>query len=275
MIDVEILTKVSEKVFSEHLSVLVYSSKALAAIIFLVAASKKFMTQFAKGNDFSAKDADSFSSYDILRTLILLALIGTIPEILMLIDKLFSGILELFVGDFKNNELFALQMKDVPVPEVTQDDSTMNAILKSLMKIQDMFTLGGELTNTMSYIAYGLDVLVFMIYLGKRFFALGVIKVLSPLLIAFSIFPKYKDLTYNIGKVYIRTFLTIIPMLLVVAFANEFYAMFIEYMTGDASKTAIMLAAGDVVRTIAICGVVWLKFSLFKQSSEIMKSLWP
>lgn len=275
MLDIEILTAVSDKVFSEHLSVLVYSSKALAAIIFLVAMSKKFMQGFAKGQSFDGRSNDGFSSYDILRGLLLLMLIGTIPDLLRMFDHLFSGILDLFVSDFKNNELFALQMQDVPISEITEEDSTTNAMLKSLLRIEESLSLGMATSNLVIYVAYGLDVLIFMIYLGKRFFALGVIKILSPLLVAFSIFPKYQELTYTIAKVYIRTFLTIIPMLLVVAFANQFYEMFLEYMVGDSSRTLIMVAAGDLVKTMALLGTVWMKFVLFKYSSEIMKALWP
>lgn len=273
MLDINILTEVSESVFSEHLSVLVYSAKALAAIIFLVATSKKFMEQFAQGAEF--KGADAFGPKDILRTLLILALIGVAPELLSAIDSIFSGVLELFIGDFKGNELSALQMKEIPIAEATEDDSVMNSILKSLLNLQSMFSLETGLSNMFAYLAYGVDVLIFMIFLGKRFFALGVIKVLSPLLIAFSIFPQYKDLTWNIGKVYLRIFLSIIPMLLAVVFANEFYLMFMKYMTGDASKTGIMVAAGGLVQTVAICGTVWLKLTLFRYSSEIMKALWP
>lgn len=271
MIDVDLLTKVSDKVFSEHLTIFVWAAKALGATLFLFVSGKHVMKFFIQGKNM---DGEAIGTHEILRLLATLALIVAIPDLLNLADKLFSGLLDLFMGDFKGDELSAMQFADLPVSEVTQEDSSTNAILKTLLNIKDMFSVNFGLTRILTYFAYGLDILVFMMFLGKRFFILGVLKIISPLLIAFSMIPEYKAISYNLGKVYTRTFLSIIPMLLVVVFANEFYSMFNEYMIGDTSRTGIMVAASDVVRAMAILGMVWLKFKLFRTSSDIMKSVW-
>lgn len=274
MIDVEILTEISQKVFSEHSQVLVYSSKIIAASVFVVASIKTFTTEFTKRGSVDNDQKTGFNSYFVIRSLILLALIGSIPELLTLLDKMLSGMLDLFVKDF-DNDLYALEMQKLPIPEATEEDSVVNSILKLILDFKEYFSITGGIARAVNYIAYIIDVLIFMIFLGKRFFALGVIKLISPLMVAFSIFPKYQELVYNIGKIYARTFLTIIPLLLVNVFANEFYRLFIEYMTGSSSATGVMIMAGDFVKTVAQVGFIWMKLKLFKYSTELMHSLWP
>lgn len=276
MIDVKILTEISQEVFSKHLLVLVNSSKALAGIIFLVAMSKKFMTSFAKKGSVGIGDSeDSLSPHDLLRSVLLLLLIGFIPDILNLIDLMLNGLIDVFVSDFKADEMSAIDIGSPPVTIMEDDDTIMGSILKTMLSLKNTLSPGVLINRFVGGVAYYLDVLVFMIYLGKRFFILGVLKVISPLILAFSIFPKYKDLTYNLMKIYVRTFLTIIPMLLVVVFANQFYSIFMKYMSDGTYGSFTMLVEGSTVQGMAILGMVWLKFTLFKQSSEIMKSIWP
>ncbi len=274
MIDVEIISEISQEVFSEHSSVLVNCSKVLGATIFLVASAKKFMSQFAQKGTVSPDSKEGWGPHDILRILLMMTLIVFIPEILSLIDKILNGVLGLFVDDL-GPKLTAMELSDLDVPEHSEEDSILHALLKTALDIKRSIHPISILNSFIISASYYLDILIFLIYLGKRFFALGVIKIISPLLVAFAIFPKYQELVYNIGKVYVRTFLTIIPLLLVNVFANEFYATFMGYMTGTVGKTATMVAGGETIKAVTLLGFIWLKFKLFKYSSEIMKSLWP
>lgn len=274
MIDVEIITEISEEVFAGHAEVLVLASKTVAALIFLVGTAQKFMKSYATSGSTEMGKRDGVGPYDILRILFVLVLIVFIPEILQLIDRLLNGILDLFIIDF-GSELTALEMHDIPLEAHTGDNSTLDTILTVLMNISASLSIVSLLKNSIIEIAYYIDILIFLIFLGKRFFILGVIKIMSPLMVAFAVFPKYHDLIYNIGKVYARTFLTIIPLLLVNVFANQFYKMFMEYMTDSIGGVSAMIAVGQTITSIALVGFLWLKFKLYKQSTEIVKSLWP
>ena len=274
MVDIELVTKVSENVFSGYSQILVNSSKILAGTIFIVGTTQKMMKAYAETGSLQLGKANGIGPYDLLRILGILILIAFIPEILGLIDKILNGIFSLFWDEI-SGQVTILEMNDIPVNISTEEDSVMNSILQTLLELKSELSPIGMLTRAILGIGYFLDILVFLIFLGKRFFILGVIKILSPLMVAFAIFPKYHDLVYNVGKVYTRTFLTIIPLLLVNIFANEFYKEFMEYMTSTTERIGTMFIVGDTIRAIAVMGLIWLKIKLFKQSSEIMKSLWP
>lgn len=273
MIDIELITEISEEVFSGHAEVLVMASKTVAALIFLVATAQKFMKSYATSGSVEMGKKDGLGPYDILRILFVLVLIVFIPEILQLIDRILNGILELFLLDF-GSELTALEMEDIPMTANTGDNSTLDSILTVLMQINANLSPVAWLNNSIINFAYYIDILIFLMFLGKRFFILGVIKILSPLMVAFAVFPKYHDLIYNIGKVYTRTFITIIPLLLVNVFANQFYKMFMEYMTDSVGGAVTMATVGQTIKCLAIIGFIWLKFKLYKQSTEIVNSLW-
>ena len=274
----KVATKVYETVFNDDLSTFILFAKTIAGLFIGVNLFQKLMANYSNGGQpFKKSDSKGFSPQEIFTSFLLLVLVVSITDLLNVIDNVLTLLAD--ETQFKFEEdlgpwATAAKWEDFP------DDPTFtiwDKILLTLENISKTLNPASLVQAIVGALAWILDQMIFIYFLAIRFFVMGIIKLMSPIIIALSIIDKFRAWALGLIKVYVRTFLTIIPMLLVAVFAARMYNGLyegIEDAAGDTISNGIYIL-GSTTRTPALLLFIFLKFKLYGKCSEIMKSLMP
>jgi len=285
----EYLDSIYKQIFSQGYSGFIIYAKALATIIIIIQLSLNLYRSFSRtGQIFTERESDGFSPYELLRGLGLILLIIFSTQVLDLFDSIMVDIETVALSSISDmKESFHLSfvpdaqdLKDalVGVTNDAKEDNT-TGILKNILRIVNYFNpltwIGGAMSWALNFILSIVDMFVYPFFLSKRYFILGIIKLFFPLIIAFSIFEKFRDFTTQILKLYARTFLAIIPMIFASFFIDYLYVSINDIMWDSVGSAAAMTVAGPLIQMVAIIVAVVLKISLFKQSFTLMDKIIP
>lgn len=274
MINLKFLDEVFHELFDGDLSAFVYAGKFIGVIIFMLTIGKELFKNFAASGKTFGEGKEGFTPYTLIRGLIILIAIVSITEILTMVDKILLLIEQ--IGESKwNAELKPLSLYEVKIDAPDTGSSALDIAILHLRNISDYLN-PMVLINKILYIVFWiLDLIIFSIFVAKRFFYLGLLKLFSPIILGLSILPEYRLMSYNLGKIYLRNFLSIIPFILVIVFANRLHDAFISTLheSGNGAGTFFMSAGGQTIRTVALVFTVILKIVLFKSSSNFLKDV--
>ena len=273
--NLELINRVFHDLFDDQLSLFVYAAKFIGVLLFMFTVGKKLFQNFStKGVSFD-KSKEGLSPYDIIRALVLLAVIISITEILTLFDNILLVIENLGVSEYKD-ELSPMALYNVPLEDPDTGSTTIDLVLKYLRKINENLNPVSFAIKGTYIILWLVDIILFVVFIAQRFFFMGIIKLFAPIIIGLSILPEYRELSYNLGKVYIRNFLVIIPYLLVFVFANKIHDALVaagNEIGGGAGTVGMVIGGQLAVRTVALLAAVVIKAMLLKKSSDFMKQL--
>jgi hypothetical protein len=282
--NLEFLDSVYKSIFNEDsIFWLVNISKAIGAIIILVTTLKALIENFTTtGKVFSEnKDKSGFTPYLLFRSLILLFLIGLSPEILSFFDSVCASIEgEVLKGIVHQQQQIAIKETIENLP--SENDNWITLMLKYLREIKDLFNpmtyIYGPANGIALSIAWAIDMFVYPLFLAKRYFFMGIIKIFLPLMFALSIFDKTRDYVYNILKVYARYFLAIIPLAFVTLFIDQIDANLLASLENNIDSVftgnLIRINSGGIKLFVSIFSI-FLKIRLYKESFTIMEKLIP
>jgi len=273
--NLELVNKVFHELFDDQLSLFIYAAKFIGVLLFMFTIGKKLMQNFStKGVNFD-KTKEGLNPYDILRAIVLLAVIVSITEILTLFDNILLLIENLGMSAYRK-DLSPLALYDVPLEDPDTGSSTIDLVLRYLRKINENLNPISFALKGIYIILWMVDIILFVVFIAQRFFFMGIIKLFAPIIIGLSILPEYREMSYNLGKVYLRNFLVIIPYLAVFVFANKIHDALVagaHEIVGGVGSTAMILGGQMAVRTVALLAAVVIKAMLLKKSGDFMKQL--
>ena len=275
----KVASQAYEAVFNDDLSTFILFAKTIAALFIGVNLFQKLMANYStSGQAFKKSDSKGFSPQEIFTTFLLLVLVITITDLLNIIDNILTLLADETQFKFEKDLgpwATAAKWEDFP------DDVSFTVWDKILLTLENIVNVLSPMALVQALVgalAWILDQMIFIYFLAVRFFVMGIIKLISPLIIALSIIDKFRAWALGLVKIYVRTFLTIIPMLLVAVFAARMYnALYngLDSIADGAIQTTGAYVVGASTRTPALLLFVFLKFKLYGKCSEIMKSLMP
>jgi hypothetical protein len=109
------------------------------------------------------------------------------------------------------------------------------------------------------------DMLIYGVFLVERFFFLGVLRVLGGIAIACSVLPKLEKWFMNWLGLYVAFYLLILPFFFINAFTNALYQHGETIINGISP-----FGATSPVLLILLIFILWVKWRLFKKSSQIV-----
>ncbi len=272
--NLQLIDGVFHDLFDDEFSIFIYAGKFIAVLIFIFTIGKKAFQSFSTHGMAFDKSKEGLSPYDILRGLVFLAAIISITEILTLADRILLLIENIGISKYQT-DLSPMALWDVELKPPNSGSSTVDLILEYLRKINDNLNPLNWIMKGIYLILWMVDVILFVVFVAQRFFIMGIIKLFAPIILGMSILPEYRMMSYNLGKVYVRNFLVIIPYMLVFVFANKIHDALVSlgYEAWGGTGTIAMTMAGRSVRSAGLMAAVLIKIMLLRKSSDIMKQI--
>ena len=278
MLNLQDLTEVYKAMFdTKFVETFVISGKAIGCFMILISIYAKLFRNFGQWDKLLIKETEGHSMpYILVSGLILLSMIVLSTQMFTLADNIFASIEKEFVE--KHMESFELveYMKDPYEQKMEEEEFSVFNIEALLTKISIQFNkvISGSwvISGVMSLIMYMFDSVIYGLFLCERFFVLGVIKLLSPLIMAFSIFEKFRSMLYDLAKVLLRWYLVIIPFFFVNIFCGAIVKNMPEAMTQIAGEKGGELLFNSS-RAIFYLFLIIAKFKLFNASKNLLKEI--
>lgn len=278
MLNLQDLTEVYKTMFDTSFAqTFVISGKIIGCFLIIISMYAKIFKNFGQWDKLLIKESEEHSlPYTLVSGLILIGLILLSTSIFTLTDNVFASIEKEFVQ--KHTESFELleYMQD-PYEKEREDEEfsifNLEALLSKIsMQFHKVVSGSWIISGVMSLLMYMLDSIIYGIFLCERFFVLGVIKLMSPLIFAFSVFEKFRSLLYDLMKVLLRWYLVIIPFF----FVNIFCGAIVKNMPGAMTQIAGE-TGGELLfnssRAIFFLFLIIVKFKLFNTSKTVLKEI--
>ena len=207
---------------------------------------------------------------DLLTSLSSILLVIFCTEILSFFDSILGAIEE----GFKDSapRLTVLPVADV---EIGEDPSLWDVFAKAAIATIEFLTspfAGLEiLAFILSLILWGIDIFIYPLFLAERFFLMGIMRVLFPIVITFSVLDKFKDLQWKFYKLYIGLYLVAPAFFLVNVFINKLYTVFKEdFFDNLLGEKWSGLIPDSFSSLIIVTFIMLLKFKLYRKSHDFV-----
>lgn len=278
----QFLDSVYQEIFSASgVSWLVLISKTLGCMILLYTLTESMVKNFTATGQVLSKDKDGFTPFLMLRSVFLILLIAFSTEILSMLDTICTAIEEYALEGIEfEQEVIEMKQKLRDVPN--ENDNAFTMLIKLFKDLIDMLNpmnlIYGPANAIAISFAWLVDMFIYPIFLAKRYFFMGIIRVFFPLMIALSIYPKTQDYMLNIIKVYARYFLAIIPLAFVTFFVSSLQQGLFEYVSANVDHTVTTAVYTINAGAFKLYGIVFgiiLKIILYKESFKIMEKIIP
>lgn len=236
--------------------------KGLAVLLFLVNLIKKYNEGAVSSEGYTW----GLSPTDLVRNIVVVLLVIFSIEIL----SVFDGILVEIETSFRNTApaLVPLQLQDV---EIEQDMGLVEAGGKALAMLYEYLVTPFYPMKVIAFIIgiflWIMDLFIYPLFLAERFFLLGLMQLLFPLVISLAVFEKFRDLAYRFFKLYAAVYMVVPAFFLVNIFINQLYQAintdFWPNLVGGSIDGSIL---APVIQLGSIGFIVLLKFKLYKQA---------
>lgn len=236
--------------------------KGLAVLLFLVNLIKKYNEAAVTNDGYTW----GLSPSDLLRNMVIVILVIFSTEIL----GVFDGILVAIERDFRDSapSLLPLQLQDI---EIERDLGFVEAGSKALGMLYEYLVTPFYPMKVVAFIIgiflWIMDLFIYPLFLAERFFLLGLMQLLFPLVISLAVFEKFRELAYRFFKLYAAVYMVVPAFFLVNIFINQLYkAINTEFwpnLVGDSVDGSIL---GPVIQLGSIGFIVLLKFKLYRQA---------
>ncbi len=261
-----VFTTIKDSEFSQYT---ITGMKTLAVLFFLINIIKKYYE--------GAVDNDGYtwglSPTDLIKnfTIVLLVIFST--EILGVFDTILVAI----ESQYRNTApaLIPLQLQDI---EIEQDVGALEATKKAMAMIYEALVTPLYGVKILSFIIglflWILDLFIYPLFLAERFFLLGLMQAFFPLVIALSVFEKFRSLAYTFFKLYAGVYMLVPAFFLVNIFINNLYSEINSNFwsnllgtTSDNSTVKILIELGSIMF------IVFLKFKLYRRATSFVLRL--
>jgi hypothetical protein len=274
------LNGIFTELFSQNLAFLVLAAKTIGALVVLFVLSKKMFVAFSKHGSFFSDKEDGLTGWDVLRPILLVLLIGASTELLSIFDSFLVYIEQAAFKGFDDTYASKAVLTapfSVPLPEEDTQSKILRILLRILEVLNPMSWIVGNSSHALYAVSSMFDAFIYPFFLAKRFFVMAMVKLFFPLMIAASIFDKTKDYAFNLMKIYVRAYLSIIPMIFTVYFCNHIYSNLLNIFRNDPDMggDAFIAISGGAVYLIMMLFLIFIKIALFKQSNQLMDKLIP
>lgn len=279
MLNLQDITNVYNQMFEiTFVETFVVTAKVIGALLIVISIYSRLFKNFGRFEQLLVKEKEESSlPYILIRGLVLIVIISLSTEIFTLTDNVFAAIEKEFVE--QHMESFDLMefAKDPYSEEESEEEEFSIFNVEHLLsvivsKIHKILSGSWLISGFMGMLMYMFDGIIYGLFLCERFFVLGMLKLLAPLIIAFSIFEKFRDKLYELIKVFLRWYLVIIPFFAV----NIFCGMIVSNMPG--AMTSIAGETGgemlfNSARVLFYLFLIILKFKLYNRSRMLMQEI--
>lgn len=261
-----VFTTIRNSDFSQYT---IAGMKSLAVLFFLINILKKYQE--------GAADKDGYtwglSPTDLIKNFIIVLLVIFSTQVL----EVFDHILVAIESQYRNTApaLIPLQLQDI---EIEQEVGALEAAKKAMSLLFEALVtpLYGikMLSFTIGMFLWVLDLFIYPLFLAERFFLLGIMQAFFPLIIALSVFEKFRNMAYTFFKLYAGVYMLVPAFFLVNVFVNTLYAEintnFWSNLLGTSTGNAtiqIIIEMGSIVF------IVFLKFKLYRRATSFVLRL--
>ncbi|NYJ27844.1 hypothetical protein [Allomuricauda sp. ARW1Y1] len=238
--------------------------KTLALFLFLVNIIKKYNEGIA------ATDGHTWglTPTELAKNFLIVLLVLFSTEVL----GVFDGILVAIESQYRDTApaLLPLQLQDV---DLERDVGALEAAKKAMALLYEALVTplyGLKLVAfTVGVILWLLDIFIYPLFLAERYFLLGIMQAFFPLVIALSVFEKFRMLAYTYFKLYAGVYMMVPAFFLVNVFVNNLYTEITTHFWGSLFGTDW---GGEffapVIELGSIGFIVLLKFKLYRKASS-------
>lgn len=238
--------------------------KFLAIVFFVLSVSTNMISSM--GGSWTGEVKLPYNKNKLLVSLAFVLLIAFFDKFTMLIDNILLPL------DTYFNKFETLSLTEAASEEIRETtDETWMSIFKKYASYQVSLLSGGMQEYVLGFflfIAKIIDSMIYVVFLVERFFFLGLLKILGPFAILFSIYSAKKDMFEKWFKMYVAVYLLIIPFYLILGFTAELIKTINLRLASQSAVVDIMF--GKAVLTVAIMLIIWIKLRLFKKSYDIV-----
>jgi hypothetical protein len=250
----------SQLITAKEVFATVLGIKILAAVLLL----GHWYFKFFKSTDVKeGKEAlkPPLTPYDIIKGVLMIVLIASYDQLLEFLDTILNAV----TTQYTNIE------PNIPKPDseeiVGEDSLSWRAAMKQMADeiVRTLSDPTYPLLKLLEFLVWIGDMLIYGVFLVERFFFLGVLRVLGGIAIACSVLPKLEKWFMNWLGLYVAFYLLILPFFFINAFTNALY------QHGETMINAISpFGATSPVLLILLIFILWVKWRLFKKSSQIV-----
>ena len=235
--------------------------KGLAILLFLVNILKKYQESAVVSDGYTW----GLSPGELLKNFAVVLLVLFSSQIL----GVFDGILVSIETHYKDAApaLIPLQLQEV---EVERDMGLMEAGSKALGLLYEYlvtpFYSVKLIAFVMGLILWVLDLFIYPLFLAERFFLLGLMQVMFPLIISLAVFEKFREMGYRFFRLYAAVYMIVPAFFLVNIFINQLYAALqTEFWPGLTGEEDAGVFA-PIIQLGTISFIVLLKFKLYQRA---------
>jgi len=236
--------------------------KGLAVLLFLVNIIKKYN----EGAVYNDGYTWGLSPAELIKNFVIVLLVIFSTQIL----NVFDGILVGIESNFRDTApaLVPLQLQDV---EVEQDMGLVEAGSKALGMLYEYLVTPFYPMKVIAFIIgiflWIMDLFIYPLFLAERFFILGLMQVIFPLVISMAVFEKFRELGYRFFKLYAAVYMIVPAFFLVNIFINQLYEAintdFWPNLVGNDIDGSVL---APVIQLGSVGFMVLLKFKLYQRA---------
>jgi len=243
--------------------------KALAVLFFLINILKKYNEGVADREGYTW----GLSPGELAKNFMIVLLVIFSTQILTFFDNILVAI----EGQYRDTApaLLPLQLQDIAIEE---DVGALEATKKALALLYEALVsplFGWKiLAFILGLILWILDLFIYPLFLAERYFLLGILQAFFPLIIALSVFEKFRSLAYGFFKLYAAVYMLVPAFFLVNIFINTLYteinANFWPNLFGTDIGARVF---SPVVQLGSVGFIVFLKFKLYRKATSFTLKL--
>lgn len=210
-----------------------------------------------------------FDRSKLFNSIVVVLLIISYDRILVFMDDLL-GPLDQVINDYSIKGHIMEKQEADPQRDMDVWDYMKMASSLFIETMVNPFSLFAKLLYVTLWI---LDNVVYGLFLVERFFFLTCLKILGPIAFCVSFFEKGLDTIMKWCKLYAAYYLLVIPFFLVIYVTNEIYIDMTQRATENDPFMGILPGYKNTVFCIVLFISVYLKFKLFKKSTDVVYKL--
>ncbi len=243
--------------------------KTLAVLFFLINILKKYNEGAAEkgGYTWGLNPTDLIKNF----TIVILVIFST--QIL----GVFDNILVAIETGYRNTApaLIPLQFQDI---EIEQDIGALEATKKAMAMIYEALVTPLYGLKILSFIIslflWILDLFIYPLFLAERFFLLGIMQAFFPLVLALSVFEKFRTMAFTFFRLYVGVYMLVPAFFLVNVFVNSLYTEINTNFWSNLIGTATDNGTIKIIVEMGSIGfIVFLKFKLYKRATSFVLRL--
>lgn len=254
-----VFTTIRQTDFSQYT---IAGMKGLAILLFLVNIIKKYHEGALESNGYTW----GLSPSELIRNFMVVLLVIFSTQILAVFDGILLGIESRFRDTAP--ALVPLQLKDL---EVEEDTGLLEAGSKALGMLYEYLVTPFYPMKVVAFIIslflWIMDLFIYPLFLAERFFILGLMQVLFPLVISLSVFEKFREMGYRFFRLYAAVYMIVPAFFLVNIFINQLYdAINTDFWPNLVGGEVDGSVLAPVIQLGSVSFIVLLKFKLYHRA---------